>query len=80
MGKHTKLKEGPRVQDFLGGVTPAVVGMVVSAAVLLAPGILHGLASLGLMATALLLMVRFQWHPAWVLAIGVAMGAVGVVR
>ena len=77
---YSRLKEGARVQDFLGGVTPAVVGMVVSAAVLLAPGTLHGAAAWGLMAAALLLLVRFQWHPAFVLAIGAVLGAFGVVR
>ncbi len=27
--EYSRLKEGTRVQDFLAGVTPAVVGMVV---------------------------------------------------
>ncbi len=77
---YSRVKEGPRVQDFLAGVTPAVVGMVVSAAVLLAPGTLHGLAGWCLMAAALMLLTRFRWHPAWVLAVGAVLGAVGVVR
>ena len=77
---YSRLKEGPRVQDFLAGVTPAVVGLVVSAAVLLAPGTLHGLAGWCLMAAALMLLVRFRWHPAWVLTIGAVLGAIGVVR
>ena len=77
---YSRLKEGRRVQDFLSGVTPAVVGMVVSAAVLLAPATLHGSAGWGLMAIAFLLLVRLQWHPAFVLAIGVFLGAVGIVR
>ncbi|MCL5024536.1 MAG: chromate efflux transporter [Nitrospirae bacterium] len=77
---YSRLKEGRHVQDFLAGVTPAVMGMVISAAVLLAPGALHGPAGWGLMASALLLLARFQWHPAWVLAIGAAMGAAGIVR
>ncbi len=54
--------------------------MVVGAAVLLAPATLHGPAGWGLMAIALLLLIRFQWHPAFVLAIGAFLGAVGVVR
>jgi len=77
---YSRLKEGRRVQDFLSGVTPAVVGMVVSAAVLLAPATLHGSAGWGLMAIAFLLLVRLQWHPSFVLAIGVFLGAVGIVR
>ncbi len=77
---YSRLKEEPRVQDFLAGITPAVVGMVVSASVLLAPGALQGLAGWALLATAFLLLVRFQWHPAWVLAVGAALGAAGIIR
>ncbi|MDA8083134.1 MAG: chromate efflux transporter [Nitrospiraceae bacterium] len=77
---YSRLKAGPRVQNILAGITPAVVGMVVSAAALLAPGALHGLAGLGLLAVAFLLLSRFKWHPAWVLAIGAILGASGVVR
>jgi chromate transporter len=77
---YSKMKEGRHVKDFLAGVTPAVVGMVVSAAVLLAPATLNGLAGWGLMASALLLLVRFQWHPAFVLAIGAFLGAMSIVR
>jgi chromate transporter len=77
---YSRLKKGRRVQDFLSGVTPAVVGMVVSAAVLLAPATLHGPAGWGLMAMALLLLVRLQGHPAFVLAIGAFSGVVGLVR
>ncbi|MDA8088738.1 MAG: chromate transporter [Nitrospiraceae bacterium] len=77
---YSRFKEGARVQNFLSGITPAVVGMVVSAAVLLAPGTLHGAAAWGLMAIALVLLARFQWHPAVVLAIGAVLGTVGVVR
>ena len=77
---YSKMKEGRHVKDFLSGVTPAVVGMVVSAAVLLAPATLHGPAGWGLMAIALLLLIRLQWHPAFVLAIGAVLGVTGVVR
>ena len=77
---YSKMKEGRHIKDFLSGVTPAVVGMVVSAAVLLAPATLHGPAGWGLMAIALLLLVRFQWHPAFVLGIGAILGVVDVVR
>ncbi|MDA8087341.1 MAG: chromate efflux transporter [Nitrospiraceae bacterium] len=77
---YSRLREGPHVKDFLGGIAPAVVGMVISAAALLAPGTLQGADAWGLMAMALLLLVRFQWHPAFVLAIGSVLGAFGVVR
>ncbi|MGC9196695.1 MAG: chromate transporter [Syntrophobacteraceae bacterium] len=65
--------------DFLAGVTPAVVGLVISAAVLLAPGALRDLAGWALMVCSLFLLARLQWHPAWVLAIGAILGAAGVV-
>ncbi len=77
---YTRFKEKPRVQDFLAGVAAAVVGMVVSAAFLLAPGILHDFAGWCLMAAAMVLLLRLQWHPAWVLAMGAALGAIGIVR
>jgi chromate transporter len=77
---YSRLKEGHRVQDFLSGVTPAVVGMVVSAAVMLIPGALHGLPAWGLAALAFLLLVRFQWHPVWPLAIGAFLGMIGILR
>jgi chromate transporter len=78
--EYARLKGGRRFHDFLAGVTPAVVGLVISAAVLLAPGAFRDIAGWGLMVCSLLLLVRLQWHPAWVLAIGAILGAVGVVR
>jgi chromate transporter len=75
-----RLKNEPRFQNFMAGVTPAVVGLVVSASVLLAPGAFHGIAGWGLSVVALLILIRFQWHPAWVLAIGAILGIVGIVR
>jgi chromate transporter len=76
---YSRLKEGRRLQDFLTGVTPAVVGMVVSAAVLLAPGAVHGTVGWVLAGVSLFLLVMLRWHPAWVLAIGAILGVVGVV-
>ena len=78
--EYSRLKDMQYFKDFMGGVTPAVVGLVAGAAVLLAPGILHGLAAWGLLTAALFLLAWLQWHPAWVLAIGAGLGAVGVVR
>jgi chromate transporter len=77
---YARLKKEQRFQDFLAGVTPAVVGMVVSASVVLAPGALHGPTGWCLLVTAALLLTRFKWHPAWVLAIGAILGTVGFVR
>jgi len=77
---YVRLREERRFQDFLSGVAPAVVGMVLSASLLLAPGTLHGFTGWCLLAAALLLLIRFKWHPAWVLAIGAILGTVGLVR
>ncbi|MDR3567292.1 MAG: chromate efflux transporter [Syntrophobacteraceae bacterium] len=77
--EYARLKGGRHFQDFLAGVTPAVVGLVISAAVLLAPGALRDLAGWALMVFSLFLLARLQWHPAWVLAIGAVLGAVGLV-
>jgi chromate transporter len=74
-----RLKEGRRAQDFLAGVTPAVVGLVIGAAVLLAPGALHGVPGWGLMVLSVILLTRLKWHPAAALAIGAALGAAGLV-
>ncbi len=78
--EYARFKEGQRFQDFLSGVTPAVVGLIVSAAVLLAPGALRDPAGWGLMIFSLFLLIRLKWHPVWVLTIGSIIGAVGLVH
>ncbi len=72
--QYDRLKGTRRAQDFLAGVTPAVVGLVVGAAVVLAPGSLPGLKAFVFAGAALVLLVRFRWHPAFVLAVGAALG------
>ncbi len=78
--EYSQFKDAQYFKDFMAGVTPAVVGLVVGAAMLLGPGILHSLAGWGLLAIALVLLARFKWHPALVLAIGAVLGATGIVR
>jgi len=73
--QYDRLKGTRRAQDFLSGVTPAVVGLVVGAALLLAPGSIPSLKALLLVGLALALLTRFRWHPAFVLALGAALGA-----
>lgn len=66
-------------QDFLAGVEPAVIGLIVAAAIALGPSsisLAHPV-SIGLGLLALVLLVRFQWHPAFVLLIGAVAGLVG---
>lgn len=71
---------GKRIaQDFLAGVEPAVIGLVVAAAIALGPGSisLARPATVGLGLLSLALLVRFRWHPAFVLLIGAFAGMVG---
>lgn len=77
---YSRLKELSRAQDLLAGLSPVVVGLILGAAVLLAPGALHGVGGICLCALALLLLLRFQWHPAFVLGLGALGGILGVVR
>ena len=72
--QYDRLKDTRRAQDFLAGVTPAVVGLVVGAALILAPGSIPSLRALLFAGLALLLLTRFHWHPAFVLALGALLG------
>jgi len=72
-----RFKDDQRMRDALAGIAPAVVGLVAGAVVPLAPGAVHGAAGVGLAAAALALLIRQQWHPAFVVAIGAAAGVLG---
>jgi chromate transporter len=65
------------VKDFLSGIVPAVVGLIIAAAIALAPGSLslHRPATIILAILALLALWRWKWHPAIVLGIGAIVGA-----
>jgi chromate transporter len=77
---YSRLKELSRAQDLLAGLSPVVVGLILGAAVLLAPGALHGVGGLVLGLLALVLLLRFRWHPAFVLGLGALAGGLGLVR
>ncbi|MBI5017885.1 MAG: chromate efflux transporter [Deltaproteobacteria bacterium] len=72
-----RFKEARRAKDFLSGVTPAVAGLVAGAAFALGPGALRGPAAWCLLAVSLLLLIRKNWHPAFVLGVGALLGAGG---
>ena len=76
---YDRFKDSSRAKDFLAGVTPTVVGLVASAALLLWPSTIGSWLSLVLMIFALLLLIRFKWHPAFVLAVGAGLAAVGII-
>lgn len=73
---YQQLRQVTAVKDFLAGVNPAVVGLILAAAIALAPSSLHWDRPLSLVlgAIALVLLTRFKWHPAFVLAIGALTG------
>jgi chromate transporter len=76
---YDRFKDSSRAKDFLAGVTPTVVGLVASAALLLWPSSIASWRAAALMIVALALLVRFKWHPAFVLAVGAGLAALGIV-
>jgi chromate transporter len=76
--EYERLKDRKETQAFLAGVTPAVVGLIVSTAILLAGGTLHSWRAFVFAALALLVLIRLKLHPAFVLAIGALAGSAGI--
>ncbi len=76
---YERLKQSSRAQDFLSGVGPTVVGLVASAALILWHSAIPSWRAVLLGVLALALLVRFKWHPAFVLALGAALAGLGVV-
>ncbi len=68
------------MQDFLAGVVPAVIGMILSAAVLLSKDTLHSWQAYVLAVISLLLLIRWRLHPVFVLALGALAGATSMLR
>jgi chromate transporter len=77
---YSRLKDLHHAQNLLAGLTPTVVGLILGAALLLAPGALHALPGFALFGVALLLLLRFRWHPAFVLGLGALAGVAGWIR
>ncbi len=78
---YRRLKDLRTAQNLLAGLSPVVVGLIAGAAVLLAPGALHGgWPAVVLLGVALALLLRFRWHPAFVLGLGALAGALGLIR
>ncbi len=77
---YQKVRHLQPVKHFLSGVNPAVVGMIIAAAVNLAPAILPGEQpirigiNICLLAITLVLIGKLKWHPALSLGIGAATG------
>ena len=77
---YTRLKDLGRAKDLLAGLSPVVVGLIFGSALLLAKGTIHGFSGIALAFLALILLLRFRWHPAFVLGLGALAGAAGLVR
>ena len=73
---YDRVRSERRVKDFLAGIVPAVVGMIIAAALLLAPDNLHlrHPVSLILAALSLIALVRWKWHPAILIGLGAIAG------
>lgn len=76
--QYARFRADPRAKRFLGGINPAVAGLVFAAAVLLGPAALASWRSVLLSVVSFFLLARFRWHPAFVLVLGAAMGYLGV--
>jgi len=72
-------RSSDRFADFMSGVSPAVVGLITSAAALLWAQAIPGWRALLLAVASGVLLLRFRWHPAFVLALGAALAALGLV-
>jgi chromate transporter len=76
---YRRLRGGAHFQDFFAGIMPALVGLILSAAVLLGQrGIASWRAAL-LALLACLLLMRFRWPPAVVLAMGALLGVLNLI-
>jgi chromate transporter len=76
---YERLKGSSRAQDFLSGVGPCVVGLVASAALILWRSAIPSWRALALAVVAVVLLVRFKWHPAFVLGLGAALAVARLV-
>lgn len=76
--EYARFREDRRAKRFLSGINPAVAGLIFATAILLAPAALASWRGLLLGGVSLVLLTRFRWHPAFVLAIGAAAGFLGM--
>jgi chromate transporter len=76
--EYERLKDRRELQAFLAGVTPAVIGLVLSTAILLASGTLHSWRAFAFASLALMVLVRWKVHPVFVLAVGAAAGTAAI--
>jgi chromate transporter len=75
---YQQFRHATQARDFLAGVTPAVVGLIASAALALSPGAISYQKPMSLLVCglALVMLVRWKWHPAFVLMFGAVFGSI----
>jgi len=71
---YQRMQIGGRTRDLLNGLNPCVVGLILSAGVLLSKGVLVNYTAWALVVASFLLLVRFKWSPAYVLGVNAALG------
>ncbi len=76
--EYERLKHRKEMQAFLAGLIPAVIGLVLSTAILLASATLHSWEAFAFAGLALLVLIRWRVHPVLVLAMGAAAGATAI--
>jgi chromate transporter len=77
---YNRFKDLHHAQNLLAGLAPSMVGLILGAAILLAPGAMHGIPAFILFTVALVILLRFRWHPAFVLGLGAIAGVAGLIR
>ena len=76
--QYSRFRNDHRAQRFLAGVNPAVVGLVLSAALTLGRGALTSWHGYALCALSFCVLAGLRWHPAFILAVGAAAGYFGL--
>ncbi len=77
-GQYERFRDDDRAQRFLAGVNPAVAGLILSAALLLGRSAIESWRDWIFCGVSLLLLQKFRWHPAFLLAIGAIAGYAGL--
>jgi chromate transporter len=76
--EYDRLKGRKETAAFLAAVIPAVVGLIISTAILLANGTLHSWRAFAFAGVALLILIRWKVHPVFLLAVGALAGSAGI--
>jgi chromate transporter len=76
--QYERMKDRRETQAFLAAIIPAVIGLVLSTAILLAFGTLHSWRAFVFAGLALLVLIRSRVHPVVLLGAGAVAGAAGM--